>query len=159
MITNCSVEIAAPAALVWDVFSDVARWPEWTASIERVEPLDGASLALGRRFAIKQPRLPNLVWQVDQLATGASWSWRQAGPGATSYAVHEVVALDARRTLVRQRFEQRGPIGALLGRLFAGMTRRYLRMEADGLKAACEARGALQVNRSTGFRGDDAART
>lgn len=151
MITDCSIEIAAPAGLVWDVFSDVERWPDWTASIERVVPLDGAALALGRRFAIKQPRLPNLVWQVDALAPGASWSWRQAGPGAISHAVHEVVALDPGRTLVRQRFEQRGPIGAVLGRLFTGMTRRYLQMEADGLKAACEARCA------GGVRHDDAA--
>jgi uncharacterized membrane protein len=140
MITTCSVEIDAPASLVWEVFSDVAHWPDWTASIERVVPLDGSTLELGGRFAIKQPRLPNLVWQVDALAAGISWSWRQAGLGATSHAVHEVVALDATRTLVRQRFEQEGPIGALLGRLFAGVTRRYLQMEADGLKAACEAR-------------------
>lgn len=140
MISDCSVEIAAPAGLVWTVFSDVERWPTWTASIERVAPLDGLELALGRRFAIKQPRLPNLVWEVDELVPGASWSWRQSSPGASSRAVHEVIALSPAHTLVRQRFEQRGPIGALVGRLFAGTTRRYLRMEADGLKAACEAR-------------------
>lgn len=139
MITECSVEIAAPAALVWRVFSDVESWPSWTASVARVTPLDARELAIGRRFAIEQPRLPKLVWEVTELTPGTAWTWRQAAPGATSRAEHEVIALDATRTLVRQRFEQRGPIGALLGRLFAGMTRRYLRMEADGLKAACEA--------------------
>ena len=142
MITECTIEIPAPAAVVWAVFSDVAGWPEWTASIERVVPLDGSALALGRRFAIKQPRLPNLVWQVTELVPGASWSWSNAGPGARAHAVHEVIAHGPERTLVRQRFEQHGPIGALVGRLFAGTTRRYLRMEADGLKAACEARAA-----------------
>lgn len=140
MITECSVEIAAPAAVVWEVFSDVERWSDWTASIERVVALDGRELAPGRRFAIKQPRLPNLEWRVTELVPGASWAWRQSAPGATAYAVHEVIPQGAARTLVRQRFEQRGPIGALIGRLFAGTTRRYLEMEAAGLKAASEAR-------------------
>lgn len=142
MITECSVEIAAPAAVVWTVFSDVERWPDWTASIERVVPLDGSTLAVGHRFSIKQPRLPKLVWQVAELVPGASWSWSNAGPGARALAVHEVIAHGPERTLVRQRFEQHGPIGSVVGRLFAGMTRRYLRMEADGLRAACEARRA-----------------
>ena len=142
MITECSVEIEAPASVVWEVFSDVERWPDWTASIERVVPLDGRDLAPGRRFAIKQPRLPNLEWCVTEIVPGTSWAWRQSGPGATAYAVHEVLAQGASRTLVRQRFEQRGPIGALIGRLFAGTTRRYLEMEAAGLKAASEARVA-----------------
>lgn len=139
MMSECSAEIAAPAALVWRVFSDVERWPDWTASVARVTPLDARELRVGGRFAIEQPRLPKLVWEVTDLAPGAAWTWRQAAPGALAVAVHEVVALDATRTLVRQRFEQRGPIGALVGRLLAGLTRRYLRMEADGLKAACEA--------------------
>ena len=142
MITESSVEIDAPAAVVWAVFSDVERWPEWTASIERVSPLDGDDLAVGRRFAIKQPGLPRLVWEVTELAPGASWTWRQKAPGATSLAVHEVIARGPSRALVRQTFEQRGPVGALLGRLFAATTRRYLAMEAAGLKAASEARAA-----------------
>lgn len=140
MISECSVRIDAPAAVVWDVFRDVERWPAWTASIERVVALDGRDLAVGRRFAIKQPRLPNLVWVVTDLVPGASWTWRQRGPGATAVAVHEVIADGPVRTLVRQSFAQHGPIGALIGRLFAGTTRRYLAMEAAGLKAASEAR-------------------
>ncbi len=140
MNMESSVRIDAPPAVVWEVFGDVERWPDWTASIERVVALDGRSLAVGRRFAIKQPRLPNLVWEVTELVPGASWTWRQRSPGATAVATHEVTADGPARTLVRQSFAQHGPIGALLGRLFAGTTRRYLEMEAAGLKAASEAR-------------------
>ena len=61
-----SVEIDAPARVVWDVFTDVERWPEWTASVTRIEALDGGELAVGKRFAIKQPRLPRLVWEVTE---------------------------------------------------------------------------------------------
>ena len=65
MITHSSVEVAVPAAAVWAVYADVERWPEWTASITRIEALDGPELAVGKRFAIKQPRLPRLVWEIS----------------------------------------------------------------------------------------------
>ncbi len=138
MITDSSVEVAAPAATVWAVYADVERWPEWTASMTRIEALDGPDLAVGKRFAIKQPRLPRLVWTVSALDPGAAWTWQQGAPGGLTLAVHEVVALGPERTLVRQRIDQRGPVGTLVGVLMRGMTRRYLALEAEGLKARCE---------------------
>src|SRR5947209_3927427 len=45
MITESGVEIDAPASLVWEVFSDVERWPEWTASVTSLVALDGPGLA------------------------------------------------------------------------------------------------------------------
>jgi uncharacterized membrane protein len=142
MMTESSVEIAAPAAAVWAVYADVESWPEWTTSITRIEPLDGPQLAVGKRFAIKQPRLPRLVWTVSELDPGAAWTWQQGAPGGLTLAVHEVVALDPERTLVRQRIDQRGPIGALVGVLMRGLTRRYLALEGEGLKARGEHRVA-----------------
>ena len=61
MITERSVEIDAPAPLVWDVFTDVECWPEWTASVTHLVALDGPGIAVGKRFEIKQPKLPTLV--------------------------------------------------------------------------------------------------
>ena len=142
MITESSVEVAVPAAAVWAVYADVERWPEWTASITRIEALDGPELAVGKRFAIKQPRLPRLVWEISELEPGASWTWRQGSPGGLTLAVHEVVPLGPERTLVRQRIDQRGPVGTLVGVLMRGLTRKYLAMEAAGLKARCEHRVA-----------------
>src|SRR5215211_5110690 len=71
MITEGSISVEAPAARVWDVFTDVERWPEWTASVERIIARDGAGgaaeIAVGKRFEIKQPRLPKLVWEVTEV--------------------------------------------------------------------------------------------
>ncbi len=64
MITEDAIEIDAPPTLVWQVFSDVESWPEWTASVTRLSAVDGPGLAVGKRFEIKQPRLPKLVWEV-----------------------------------------------------------------------------------------------
>jgi hypothetical protein len=140
MITDSSIEIDAPAPVVWDVFTDVERWSEWTASIQRIVAVDGPGIEVGRRFAIEQPRLPKLVWEVTDVEPGRSWTWRQWSFGGTTFAVHELVPQGTARTLVRQRIDQRGPIGALVGALMRRTTRRYLELEAQGLKARSEQR-------------------
>jgi uncharacterized membrane protein len=138
MITESSVAIDAPASLVWDVFTDVERWPEWTASVTRLVALDGPGLAIGKRFAIKQPKLPTLVWEVTDLAPGVSWTWAQRSSGVSTLAHHTLTPTDDDRTLVRQTLDQQGLGGAIVGRLMARTTRRYLEMEAQGLKGRSE---------------------
>lgn len=141
MITDDSIEIDAPPSVVWDVFADVERWPTWTASVTSLEALDSADLDVGRRFRIKQPRLPRVTWVVSALTPGSSWTWVSRTPGNTTEASHRVEPLEGgTRTLVRQRIDQRGPGGVLVGALMRRMTRRYLRLEAEGLKRASEAR-------------------
>ncbi len=137
VITDSAIEIDAAPSLVWNVFSDVERWPQWTASVTSLTALDGPGLAVGKRFEIKQPRLPKLVWEVTELVEGASWTWEQRSPGGRTVAVHEVVP-KGDRTLVRQRLDQQGPIGALVARFMRGTTKRYLELEAQGLKARSE---------------------
>lgn len=137
MFTDSAIAIDAPSTLVWDVFSDVERWPAWTASVTSLKALGGPGLAVGKRFEIKQPRLPKLAWQVTQLNEGTSWTWEQRSPGGRTIAVHEV-APDGGRTRVRQRLDQRGLVGSLIGRLMHATTKRYLELEAQGLKARSE---------------------
>lgn len=139
MITRMETEIAAPADRVWQVFSDVEHWPEWTASVTALTALDGPELRPGARFEIRQPRFPKLVWTVTEVEPGASWTWVTRSPGATTTATHYVRAAGPDRTVVEQVLDQGGPLGGLVGRLMAGTTRRYLEMEADGLKARSEA--------------------
>ena len=138
MFNEDSVEIDAPPQLVWDVFSDVERWPEWTASVTSLVGLDGPALAVGKRFAIKQPRMSKLVWKVTEIDPGSLWTWVQRSPGVLVSARHYVIAQPGGRTLVRQQLDQRGVIGSLVGRLMVKMTRRFLELEARGLKARAE---------------------
>jgi uncharacterized membrane protein len=138
MITENSIGIDAPAALVWDVLAAVERWPEWTASVERIVPLAGTGIEVGKRFKVSQPRMPSLVWEVTDVERGVSWTWRQRSPGGTTLASHELDPQGADRTLVRLRVEQRGPVGVAFGVLMRRLTKRYLDLEARGLKERSE---------------------
>jgi uncharacterized membrane protein len=145
MLNEDSIEIDAPPQLVWDVFSDVERWPEWTASVTSLVGLDGPALTVGRRFAIKQPGMSKLVWKVTEIDPGWSWTWVQRSPGVLVIARHFVIAQPGGRTLVRQQLDQRGALGALVGRLMVQKTKRFLKLEAQGLKARSE-----QLSRADG---------
>ena len=76
------------------------------------------------------------------MTPGAAWTWVQRSPGGLTVARHEVIPESDRRTRVRQEIDQRGPVGALVGLFMRGMTRRYLALEADGLKTRSEQRRA-----------------
>jgi len=145
MFQEDSVEIEAPAQLVWDVYSNVEHWPEWTASVTSLTGLDGPALAVGRRFAIKQPGMAKLVWTVTEIDPGSSWTWVQRAPASLVTARHDVIAQPGGRTLVRQQLDQGGALGALVGRLMVKKTKRYLELEAQGLKARSE-----QLSRADG---------
>jgi uncharacterized membrane protein len=138
MNTEDSIEIDAPPALVWDVFTDVERWPEWTASVTSLTGLDGPTLEVGKRFAIKQPGMAKLVWHVTEIDPGTSWTWVQRSPGVRVSARHDVTARPGGGTLVRQQLDQRGFFGALVGRLMIKKTKRFLELEAKGLKVRAE---------------------
>jgi uncharacterized membrane protein len=146
MNTDSRVEIDAPASVVWDVFAAVERWPDWTASVQSLTALDGPEIEQGRRFEIKQPRLPKVVWEVTAAEPGTSWTWRQHSAGATTFATHVVTPRGADRTLVEQRIDQRGPLGVITAVLMRRLTKRYLRLEADGLKARSEARAGADAS-------------
>jgi uncharacterized membrane protein len=145
MFNEDSIEIDASPQLVWDVFSNVEHWPDWTASVTALAGLDGPALAVGNRFAIKQPGMGKLVWRVTELDPGSSWTWVQRAPGSLVTARHDVIAAPGGRTLVRQQLDQSGPLGALVGRLMVKKTKRFLELEAQGLKARSE-----QLSRANG---------
>ena len=134
-----SAVIAAPPATVWAVYSDVEHWPDMTESVTSVELLDPGPLRVGSRARIRQPRLPVATWTVTEIDEGRSFTWVARGPGVRSTGTHVVEphADGARATAI---LVQGGPLGPVVGFLTRGLTRRYLAMEAAGLKARAEAR-------------------
>ena len=133
------VMIAASIDDVWAIYSDVERWPEWTASIRSVRYVDGHALAVGARVRIAQPRLPIAVWEVRSVDLGRSWTWVASRPGVRTTAVHKLEPAGVNATRVCQTVVQSGPVGVIVGRVYARLTREYLAMEAAGLRQRCEA--------------------
>jgi uncharacterized protein YndB with AHSA1/START domain len=132
------IMIDAPTQHVWAVFTDVERWPEWTPSVSHAEIVAGRGVEVGTTVRMKQPRLPTMTWQVTDFVPGVSWRWAARAPGITTTAGHTLTATPDGSTLVEQSIEHRGPFAWLHGRATRRLTRRYLRLEAEGLKARCE---------------------
>jgi uncharacterized membrane protein len=140
LVLSEEITIAAPIETVWSVYTDVAAWPQWTESVSSAELLSAGPLTLGSTARIKQPRLPRVTWTVTELEPGRSWVWSNDAPGAHTRAGHELTPTEDGGTVAQLWIDQRGPVGAAVGRLARGLTRRYLRMEAEGLKRRSEAR-------------------
>lgn len=134
-----SIDIQAPPAVVWAVWSDVERWPEWTASVSRIERFEQGPLATGHRARVRQPKLPTAVWQVTKLEPGRGFEWVSASPGARVTGYHWV-ELQGSGSRARLGIIFSGPIALLVGWLTRSLSERYLELEAAGLKARSEER-------------------
>ena len=133
---KASIVIDAPIEVVWSVFTDVERWPTWASSFTSVELIDGP-MRLGGKARIRQPGLPTVVWQVTQWDPGRSWTWTATSPGARTDASH-VLTRAGSGTVAEQSIVASGPIGRLAAFVWRSLTRRYLAIEAAGLKQRCE---------------------
>jgi len=141
-IERASVTIDAPIDVVWSVFTDVERWPTWASSFTSVELIDGP-MRLGAKARIRQPQLPTVVWEVTRWEPGRSWTWVAKGPGLRTEASH-VLTGSGDRTVAEQSIASTGPLGRLAAFLSRSLTRRYLAVEAAGLKQRSEQEAAAR---------------
>ncbi len=129
-----SRRIAAPTQAVWHVLFDVAKWPEWTPTIDSVERLDDGPFGVGSRAKVRQPKLPQAEWEVTEVEDGRSFTWEARGPGLKTIARHEVVP-DGDGSTVTLSIEQTGPMGAVAALVWRRLTQRYIELEAASLDA------------------------
>jgi uncharacterized membrane protein len=134
-----SIDIDAPPSVVWEIWSDIERWPEWTASVSRVQPLEPGPLAVGLRARVEQPKLRPAEWRVTEVVPGRRFVWISSSPGLRATATHDVEPRGAgSRAISTITFA--GPIGWLVGRVWGSLTQGYMDMEGEGLKARSERR-------------------
>jgi len=137
---SVNVQIDAPPEQVWVVMSDVERWHEWTPTITSVRRTNAGPFRIGARARVHQPKLPPADWVVTALEEGRAFDWESRAPGVRVLGCHRVDPLPA-GSRVTLSIQYSGPIGTLLGRMIGGISRRYIALEADGLKRRVEGRG------------------
>ena len=81
--------------------------------------------------------MPPVVWQVTRFEPGTSFTWVSARGGVRTEAYHRLErgpeGLSAELGLA-----QTGVLAWLIAALYGRLIRRYVGMEARGLKRACE---------------------
>ena len=133
-------EIAAPAPLIWPILADVERWPEWTASITSVECLNPGPLGVAARYKVRQPKLFPAIWQVTKYQRDRGFIWESNSPGVRTVAEHWITPHETTppNSTVVTKIKLTGAMVTLLRPWIAKITKRYVEMEADGLKRRCE---------------------
>ncbi|MFI6443397.1 SRPBCC family protein [Kitasatospora sp. NPDC050543] len=132
------VRIDAPPERIWAALVDVESWPRWTASMTHVRRLEDGPLLLGSTARLKQPGLPAAVWRVTGFELGRSFSWLSAGPGVTTVGGHELERGPAGGMRLTLTLDQSGPLARPVELLLGERARRFLGMEAEGLRRCCE---------------------
>lgn len=133
-----TTEIDAPASRVWIVMSDVDRWHEWTPSIRSVQRLEGRPLGIGARARIRQPKFPPAIWRVIAIEPGRFFTWESTTPGLRVVGHHQVEQAPGGLSRATLSIELSGPLSAVFWALTRGISERYVRLEAQGLKSRSE---------------------
>ena len=134
---SIAVEIQSPPHRVWTVLADVESWPEWTDSMTSVRRIDPEPFKVGSQVRISQPKLLSAIWQVTELDEGKTFTWETRKPGVRTTGLHCVQEVGT-GTRVTLSLQFSGLLGPLYARLLGSLSRKYLAMEAEGLRLCCE---------------------
>jgi uncharacterized membrane protein len=133
--------IEAAPSRVWQVMSDLQRWPEWTASVSSVEMKSSGPIGVGTSVVVRQPKLPAATWTITAFEPSAGFTWISRAPGVVVSARH-VIEEVLGGTKVTLSICYAGLFGALLATMTASLNERYLAMEAAGLRERSESTSA-----------------
>lgn len=136
-----TIDIAAPIELVWDLTLNVEEWPDHTPSMDSVELLDDAPLAVGSQARIKQPSQPMRVWTVTALEPRKHFAWSTKMMGTRMTGGHHLSERDG-ETVSTLAIDVEGALAPLIGLLVRGPIRKAIRRENEGFKAWAEGASA-----------------
>ncbi len=119
-----SVESSADPTLVWELWEDPARWPEWNDEI-RSGVLEG-TFAVGSVARIKPRFFPELAFLFVAIEPGRLLTSEARLPGARLRHDH-VVTREGKVTVISNRMSLLGPLAGIWGLLFGWRLRRSVR--------------------------------
>ena len=115
--------IDAPVDLIWRLTTDLADWPSFIPTVQRVERLDTGPLRVGSTARLKQPGQTAAVWTVTALEPERDFTWQTHHLGLRMTGRHLMEPTDTgtRNTLV---LDAAGPLAGVFGPLMRSAIRR-----------------------------------
>lgn len=132
-----SFEVKAPQQRVWDTTVDIPQWPVWNPTVDRVEVLTPGPMRVGWSARLKQPGNAPGTWVVTRIEEPGLYEWETRTLGMVVTARH-VLAPTAGGTRVTLSIDVEGWGAPLFGWVVARVSRKFLPMEAAGLRQECE---------------------
>ena len=85
-----SVELVVEASTsaVWEVLTDLEKWPRWGPTVTGARPATPGPLVLGSRGSVRTPVGLWVPFEITEFVDGRLWAWRVAHVPATR---HEVI--------------------------------------------------------------------
>lgn len=141
-------EVAAPAEVVWEIITDLERWPEVLGGIDAVERLDDLpAFQVGTRWRETRTmfgKQATAEMGVTEVEPGRSYT-TTASEGSTTYvSTIRVLPVDDANCELTMTFAGTTTglvsrvLAATLGRLAAGSTRRALAKDLDAIATHAE---------------------
>jgi uncharacterized membrane protein len=133
-----SIDIDAQQQRVWAVLSDLEAWPRRIETVDVVELLTPPPVTQGSRVRLRQPKLPEGMWDITVWDAPSYFEWSQKSGGITSVAGHRVEALDEGRSRLTLSLDMQGLLIPVIALFYKGLTNRYMNIEAESIKRAAE---------------------
>lgn len=140
--TERQFRIEAPPQIVWEVMSDIERWPQWTPTAESARRGEEGPLRVGATASMKIVGARGIgIWTVTSCEDGREFVWENRMAGVHSAAGHRVEA-DGSGSNVRLWIEQSGFMAAIIGWYLRRVSNKNVDIEAAGLTRESERRAA-----------------
>jgi carbon monoxide dehydrogenase subunit G len=124
--------IPADPMLIWDLTSDIERWPSLFPTVTEVHRMDAGPLGVGSAARIKQPGQPHRVWTVTEFDAPRRFAWETSGRGFRMHATHDINAAPDGTTVNCLIIEIAGPLSGLLAALAGRRIKATLATENEG---------------------------
>lgn len=138
--TEVAIDIDAPPEKVWEVITDIERWPGWTKSVRSASLTTDGPFGAGTAARLDLAGGPPSEWTVTEIEEGRMFTWESKAPGVHSVASHVIEPREG-GSRVKLWARNSGWLATLLGPYLSRVGRRNLKWESEGLKQRCEAIG------------------
>jgi carbon monoxide dehydrogenase subunit G len=147
---SVSREVNAPASTVWTIITDLEESVNTISSIEKVEILAGEEFGIGTRWRETRTmfgRQATEVMEVTEITDGESYVVIARPDSANYRTVMSILPTGETACVLSMEFgaNPKGTMtrfmGATMGKMFSGATRKALAADLDDIAAAAEAVG------------------